>query len=117
MKPFFRLNEKPPAIIVNGVTGFLLLLCLLAVFFYFLGTVREFSDETQFLLLRLTAISGVLLLISAFYGFFLNLVIFIAKKKIRYLAGFILLILAAIFGGVMAAGAYVIIFLITGNIN
>ena len=93
------------------------MMCLLTGFLYFLGTRQEFMDETQFLFLKMTAVLGLLLLIASVFGLIVNLVIFIIKRKIRYLLGFFLFIFFSVSGGFAAAGAYLILFLTTGNIN
>ena len=95
---------------------FFLIMCLLACFLYFFGTRQEFADETQFLLLKLAAITGSLLLISSVYGFILNLVFFVILKQPRYLGGFLLFVLFGFAGGIIAAGAYTILFLTDGRL-
>jgi len=109
--------EKLPAIIINRIAVFFFLMSLLICFLYFLGTRQEFMDETQLLLLRLSSIMGFLLVISSVFGLFINMVIFIMKKKIRYILGFFMFIFFIVSGGIIAGGTYFISLLTSGNVN
>ena len=108
-------NEKILAIVLNRIAVFFFLICLLAVFLYIIVTRQGFLDETQFLLLRLAALSGVLLLISAIIGLIADIVFFIIAGRKRYLIGFFFFIFLAIAGGIFAYAANFIIMVSSGN--
>ena len=90
-------------------------MCLLAAFLYVLGTNQGFMDTTQLLLLRMTVISGILLVVSSVFGFFIDLAYLFGKKKIRYLASVFFYCISGIIGGCAALSAFFIIVVSTGN--
>ena len=89
-------------------------MCLLTVFLYILGTVQEFMDDTQFLLLKLAGILGILLVASSLVSIILDLLFLLSNKKIRYLGGILLHIFFGIFGaGVAYTASFIVI--VTGG--
>ena len=116
MKPIFPINEKYPVIIINRIAVFFFLMGLLSGFFYILVTSQGFLDETQLVLLRFAAFFGFMLIITAIIGFILDLIVFIKKRKIRYLLGCFLFIFFIACGAVMAYAAYFIIIFSEGNV-
>ena len=110
-------NRKFPVIIVNRIALFFFIMCFLTVFLYALGTVQGFMDTTQFILLELTVILGVLLTVSSLFGIVLDLTFFLSNRKKRYLGSIFLHGFWGIFGGSMALIAFFFIIVSGGNVN
>ena len=72
-------------------------------------------DETLFFLLRFSNAFGLLLLISAVIGLITNTIIFITKKKKRYIWGGLLFIFLAVVGGIAVFASGLIMVVSTGN--
>jgi hypothetical protein len=70
----------------------------LTLFLYILGTAQGFMDDTQFILLRLTTILGVLLAVSSILGLLLDLAFFLGNRKLRYLGGIFFHVFLGVFG-------------------
>ena len=117
LKSIVLLNRKFPVIFINRIALFFFLMCFFTAFLYVLGTFQGFMDATQFILLELAAISGVLLTASSLLGMILDLVFFLREKKIRYLGGIFLHVLWGIFGGGIALAASFFTMVSGGNIN
>lgn len=94
---------------------FLLILLGLTVFLYGLGTVQDFMDATQLLLLHITVVLGLSLGISSLYGIALNIYVAIRRKRFRFLRSLIFYMAAAFSGMVLALAAVFILTLAAGN--
>jgi heme/copper-type cytochrome/quinol oxidase subunit 2 len=84
-------RDRNPLILMLVRRGviFFALMGLFSVFLYGLGTMQEFTDPTQFMLIRLSIFFGILLFCSAVYGFVLNFAFmfrFRFRKKTRVIA-------------------------------
>ena len=92
-------NKKLLPILVNRMTIFFFLACIVTLFLYAAGTVQGFVDTTQLFLLRIYTIPGILLCAASILGIILNIVRFLQAKKKRYLfraGGYLLLVLFGI---------------------
>ncbi|MDR0451520.1 MAG: hypothetical protein LBH15_00585 [Treponema sp.] len=71
-------RDRNPLILMLVRRGviFFALMGLFSVFFYGLGTVQEFTDPTQFMLIRLSVLFGILIFCGAAYGLILNFTFF-----------------------------------------
>ncbi|MDR1411392.1 MAG: hypothetical protein LBI91_04225 [Spirochaetaceae bacterium] len=85
-----RPRDRNPLILMLVRRGviFFALMGLFSVFFYGLGTRQEFTDPTQFMLIRLAIFFGALHFCGAVYGFVLNFV-FLFRFRFRKKAGVI----------------------------
>ena len=94
---FPRFNrEKLLPIMINRTAIFLFIMCILTLYLYAIGTSQDFIDTTQLSLLRLYVVFAIFLATTSSCGIILNIVRFLAQKKIRYLlraAGYLLLVL------------------------
>ena len=109
--------EKKPilALLVKRTVFFFFIMCVLTVFLYGIGTVREFMDATQALLLRLAAVFGFLLAVGSVYGIGVDLWFILYKGKYRYFLGIGAYALLVIFGIIVAAAATFIVVISGGN--
>jgi hypothetical protein len=117
VNPIHQLKGKFPTVIVSRVILFFFFISLLISFFYILGTVQGFMDDTLYILLRIGAIFGILLTVSAVLGFFIDLMFLLAKKKIRYLGIMFLYCFLGFFGGIIVYASYFIMVISAGKIN
>ena len=103
--------KKPqfPAIIAHRIAVFFFLMCLFTTLLYVLGTAQGFMDDTQFILLKLIEMLGILLTISSLISIILDLVFNLTQKKIRYLGWAFLYGFFGIFG---ACAAYTASFIV-----
>jgi len=105
---FTRLSkEKLLYLLVNRLAIFFFLMCLLTSFLYAAGTVQDFTDSTQLLLLNLYFILGIFLTIASVSGLLLDFSRFSRTKKTRYLiraGGYVFLVVFGI-ATVLAASA------------
>jgi hypothetical protein len=104
-------------VLVNRTVLFFLAMCFINLFLYIIGTVQGFMDSIQLLLLRIAVVSSVLLTLSAFYGFALDLLLFFRGKKMRFILGLWGYAFSGLFGCAMAALAVFIITVSEGNIR
>ena len=109
------LHSKIPVILTNRISLFFFLIGLFTAFLYALGTVQGFMDDTQFILLRLAGILGILLTTSSFVGIILDFVFYLSKKKFHYLGTLLLHTFYGIFGLILAYAASFIL-VISGGI-
>jgi hypothetical protein len=117
LKIFRLFDDTLFPLLVNRTVLFFLVLCLLSLFLYAIGTVQGFMDDTQLFLLRLgVGLSG-LLALSSLYGMILDLYLFFRQKKRRFILAAGLYAFLGIFGGVIAASALFIISAAEGNIQ
>ena len=107
--------KKYTLIITNRIALFFLLLCILSAFLYVLGTVQGFMDDTQFFLLGVVRIGGILLAVISIVTVILAFIFYFRNKSISYLSGVFLHLFLAIFGaGVSFAASFIVI--ISGGI-
>ena len=113
---FARLSkEKLLYLLANRLAIFFFLLCLLTLFLYAAGTIQDFTDSTQLLLLNLHFILGIFLIAASISGLLLDLNRYTQTKKSRYLlraGGYIFLV---VFGVVTVLAASAITAISTGN--
>ena len=117
LKSILLFSKKYPIIIVNRIALFLFLMCFLTAFFYVLGTIQGFMDDTQFILLDLVVILGIFLSAASIFGFILNLALFIPGRKLRNFWGIFLYCFLVIFGGSIALAASFFIIVSGGNVS
>jgi hypothetical protein len=96
---------------------FFLVMCLITLFLYIIGTVQGFMDDTQLFLLRLGVALSILLALSALYGLALDLSLFFRRKRPRFIRGACLYALLGALGGIIAVSAGFIISASGGNIR
>ena len=104
--------KKPqfPVIIMHRITVFFFLMCLLAILLYVLGTAQVFMDDTQYMLLKIAEIVGMLLSASSFVGIILDVLWYLSQKKIRYLGAIFLHVVSGFFGvAVVLTASFIII--------
>ncbi|MDR2784413.1 MAG: hypothetical protein LBB83_00700 [Treponema sp.] len=80
-----RFKARNPLILMLIRRGaiFFTLMGLFSVFLYGLGTLQEFTDPTQFMLIRLSIVFGLLLFCGAVYGFILNFAFFFRFRFLK----------------------------------
>ena len=78
-------KDKLLPILVNRTAIFFFIMCLLTLSLYLAGTVQEFIDATQFVLLRCYAAFGIFLAIISASGIVIDLYRFLKTKKGRYI--------------------------------
>jgi hypothetical protein len=115
VNPIHQLKGKLPTVIINRVVLFFFFVCLLTGFFYILGTVQGFMDDTLFLLLKIGAVFGILLTVSSVIGFFVDLMFLLVRKKIRYLGIMFFYCFLGVFGGTIVYASYFIMVISSGN--
>jgi uncharacterized membrane protein (UPF0182 family) len=93
----------------------LLFLTLSTVIFYIIGSYRNASDESQLILIRFSLTVSILLVISAVYGFILDLYYTLRKKNPAFLAYALGYILIMALGAAVVLGASFIISVAGGN--
>jgi DMSO reductase anchor subunit len=101
--------------LVNWTVLILLFITVLTVIFYVTGSYRNVSDESQLALLRFCLAVSMLLVISAVYGFILDLYYTVRKKKPAFLAFALGYILIMAMGAAAFFGAAFIISAAGGN--
>jgi hypothetical protein len=78
-------KERLLPILINRTALFFFIMSILTLFLYAAGTIQDFTDSTQFMLLTLYSVLGIFLTISSFSGIALDLTRFIGTKKSRYI--------------------------------
>jgi len=101
--------------LVNWTVLTLLFITVLTVIFYIVGSNRNVSDESQFVLLRFCLAVSVLLIIASVYGFILDLYYAVQKKKPAFLAFALGYVLIMAVGAVTVLGAAFILSAAGGN--
>ncbi|MDR2701895.1 MAG: hypothetical protein LBB72_05655 [Spirochaetaceae bacterium] len=101
--------------LINWTVLALLFLTVLTVIFYVSRSYRNVSDESQLVLVRFSLAVSMLLIISAVYGFILDLYYALQKKKPAFLAFALGYILIMALGAVAVIGASFIINAAGGN--
>ncbi|MDR2742002.1 MAG: hypothetical protein LBB98_07575 [Treponema sp.] len=104
-------NPQSP---VKGGSLFFFFMSLFSVFLYAVGVRQAFMDATQLMLLRITALSGLILGVVSVYGIILDTWFLIRGKGLRYIPGLAAYCLAAVFG-VLTAGAAIFILVLAGG--
>jgi len=102
------------ALLVKRTVLFLLIMTMLVLFMYAVGTGQGFMDSTQFLLLRLMAGLALLLSIGGAYGAIMDFVL-VVRGGVAYLAGTAAYLVLAIFGVSLSALAAFILAVTAGN--
>jgi hypothetical protein len=108
-------KEKLLPILINRTALFFFIMCILTLFLYVAGTVREFTDSTQFTLLALYSVLGIFLTITSISGIILDLIRFISSRKSRYFfraGGYLFLV---IFGAATVLAVIAILVLSGGD--
>ena len=77
-------KERLLPILINRTTLFFFIMCILTLFLYAAGTAQNFTDSTQFALLTLYSVLGIILTITSISGIVLDFGRFINTKKVRY---------------------------------
>jgi hypothetical protein len=114
--PVIRPEKKPViAILVKRAILFFFFLCALTVFLYGIGTVQEFMDRTQLMLLGLSVLFGLSLAVGSIYGIALNFWLIFHNRRYRFFGGAGLYIVLGLFGAAIAALAAFIIVASGGN--
>ncbi|MDR3131113.1 MAG: hypothetical protein LBU18_06155 [Treponema sp.] len=88
---------------------------LTSAFLYCAGVRLRFIDANQIMLLRICALSALILLALSMYGIVLNLWFLVRRGKRLYIPGAAAYFLAAVFGGLTASAAVFILALAGGN--
>jgi hypothetical protein len=83
---------------------------------YCIGSYRDFSDTTQFFLVRLCIRSSIFLVLASLYGIALAMWYAVRYKNGRYCLGIPGFLLLVLFGSASAAGAAFILSLAGGNL-
>jgi hypothetical protein len=113
-----KLQDNPLfPVLINRTVLFFLVMCLINLFLYIIGTVQGFMDDTQLFLLRLGVGVSILLALSSLYGLVLDLVLFFRRRRPRFIRGACLYALLGVLGGITAALAGFIISASGGNIQ
>ena len=89
-------KEKLLPVLINRTAIFLLVMCILTLFLYAIGTNQDFVDSTQLGLLRLYVVLAIFLVTTSVCGIIINIVRFLPQKRARYLlraGGYMLLVL------------------------
>jgi hypothetical protein len=106
-----------PQSLVKRGTFFFFFMSFFPAFLYWVGVGQEFMDPTQLMLLRVSAFSALILGILALYGIVLNIVVLVRARDLGLLAGIAAYFLAAAFGILTAAAAFLIMIFSGGKIG
>ena len=110
-------KERLIPLLVNRITVFFFIMCLLTMFLYAAGTVQDFVDSTQISLLNLYSVLAIILTAASVFGVIMDLFRFAKAKKGRYLlraGGYLSLVIFSVVSVVIVAA---IIAISSGNIN
>jgi hypothetical protein len=94
---------------------FFFLMSLLSALLYGLGTVKQFTDPTQALLLGLTAFFGLLLVISVVYGIIPDLALLFRHGGLLRIPALVFRLAMAAAGLILTCAAVFILVLAGGN--
>ena len=94
---------------------FFLVICLLILFLYAIGTIQGFIDSTQLFLLRLYVVSGIFLTLVSVYGTVLSVGRCVKSGKKRYLFRALGYLFLVFFGAMTVLAIMFIISLLRGN--
>jgi hypothetical protein len=114
-------NKLVIDLVVKRAVFFFFVICILTFLLYGIGTSQGFMDTTQFELLRLSIIFGLLLGVGSLYGIILNCVLFVRVTDARpgaarFAGGLGAYILMGLFGIIVAAVAALIQVVAEGNV-
>lgn len=115
----FRRPRKKPliALLVKRTVFFFFFASIFIILLYAVGTVQDFMENTQIILLRLLVITGLFLSIAAVYGSLLNVGFLFIKRQKQFFLGIIPYLLLIVFGVSVSAAASFLLVIIGGNIN
>jgi hypothetical protein len=102
-------------ILVKRTVLFFFTMCVFTVFLYGIGTIQEFMDTTQQLMLRLAIVLGFSLAVGSIYGILLDLWFIFHEKNRSFLWGIGGYISMGLFGSLIAAAATFIVTISGGN--
>jgi hypothetical protein len=112
----FRPQKKSILVLlVKRTVFFFFTMCVFTVFLYGIGTIQEFMDTTQQIMLRLSIILGFSLAVGSIYGILLDLWVFFYERNRRFLWGIGGYIGMGLFGAAIAAVATFIVVVSRGN--
>jgi succinate dehydrogenase hydrophobic anchor subunit len=94
---------------------FFFFMSLFSVFLYYVGVRQRFMDPAQIMLLRISALSGLVLGVLSVYGIILDVCLLARGRGLRFLPGIALYFIAAVFGILTAVAAIFILVLAGGN--
>ncbi len=115
---FTRPRKKPLiALLVKRTVFFFFFFSLLIILLYVVGTIQEFMESTQLILLRILVIMSIFLSIGALYGSILDAGFLIVKHQKQFLLGIILYLLMIIFGVSISLISSFLLVLVGGNIT
>jgi hypothetical protein len=90
---------------------------LMIILLYVVGTIQEFMESTQLILLRFLMVMSIFLSIGALYGGLLDTGFFFAKRRKHFLWGIVLYFFMIIFGISISIVASFLLVLVGGNIS
>jgi hypothetical protein len=96
---------------------FFFFMSLFSAFFYGVGVRQDFMDSTQIMLLRISALLGLILGMLAMSGMALNIWSLIRGGDPRFFPGITAYLAAVLFGILTAAAAILILVLAGGNLG
>jgi hypothetical protein len=82
-QPRFKVRNPLILMLLRRGVVFFALMSLFSIFLYALGTRQEFTDPTQFMLIRCSIVFGILLFCGAVYGLLLNLAFFFRYRFLK----------------------------------
>jgi hypothetical protein len=94
---------------------FFFFMSLFSIFFYGIGIRQEFMDSTQLMLLRISALLGLILGMLALCGIALNTWSLLRGRNLRFSPGIAVYLAALLFGILIAVAAILIMVLAGGN--
>jgi hypothetical protein len=114
---FNRPRKKPLiALLVKRTVLFFFFASILLILLYVVGTIQDFMESTQIILLRLLAIMSIFLSIAALYGGLLDIGYFIIKHRRQSLLGILSYVLLIAFGVSISVITSFMLVLAGGNI-
>jgi hypothetical protein len=115
---FSRPRKKPLIVLlVKRTVLFFFFASIMIILLYIVGTVQEFMEITQRILLRLLVITSIFLSIAALYGSLLDVGFLIAKHRKQFILGIFSYLLLIAFGVGISIIASFLLVLIGGNIT
>jgi hypothetical protein len=115
---FSRPRKKPLiALLVKRTVLFFFFSSVMIILLYIVGTIQEFMESTQIILLRFLVIMSIFLAIGALYGGLLDAGFLIIKRQTQYLFGLFSYFLMIVIGIVISLIASFLLVLIGGNVT
>ena len=113
-----RPRRKPLILLlVKRAVFFLMVMCALSFFLYGIGTSQDFLESTQFGLLRLSSVLGLLLAVGSGYGVVIDVFYTFASRSKIFIWGAVAYACSALLGAVVALLANGILVVVSGNIS